>query len=398
MARLKIVFLFETFAKNMGYLENMLPKYLARLALDIHVITTDLMPYYQFASLNSTYEEFYKDRRLTPGSVEQYDGYTLHVLPHERVLGYVRLKGLRRKLAELRPNCVYSAAAIGWIALEAGLWQPVLRYRFFTGSHTHASVFPLARSNGAKPHAEFVKNFLTRWVTGRITSLTTEKCYAISDDCADIAARFFGVQSHKIETCSLGVDTDLFSPAIEKDSAERALLRAEYGFSDQDIVCIYTGRFSDEKNPRLLAEAIERLRAQGEPFKAIFVGDGAQGESIKIMSGCTVVKFTPVEELARYYRMVEIGVWPTQESTSMLDAAACGLPIIVNDTIVATERIEGNGLTYRLNDVNDLVRALLMLKDPESRKRLGAAGAKKMRAEFSWEALARRRLTDFQPA
>ncbi len=44
----------------------------------------------------------------------------------------------------------------------------------------------------------------------------------------------------------------------------------------------------------------------------------------------------------------------------MLDAAACGLPLIVNDTLVAVvKQIEGNGITYRLNDVDDLIRALL---------------------------------------
>ena len=45
----------------------------------------------------------------------------------------------------------------------------------------------------------------------------------------------------------------------------------------------------------------------------------------------------------------------------MLDAAACGLPVVVNDTLRATERINGNGLQYRLNDVDDLVRVLSTL-------------------------------------
>ena len=80
----------------------------------------------------------------------------------------------------------------------------------------------------------------------------------------------------------------------------------------------------------------------------------------------------------------------------MLDAAACGLPLIVNDTIVATERIEGNGLTYRLNDVDDMVRTLLKLKDPDTRKRMSAVGVEKMKSGFSWQALAERRLKDFQ--
>jgi glycosyltransferase involved in cell wall biosynthesis len=108
--------------------------------------------------------------------------------------------------------------------------------------------------------------------------------------------------------------------------------------------------------------------------------------------------FIPFYELGDFYRSADIGVWPTQESTSMLDAAACGLPIVVNDTLVAIERIEGNGLIYKLNDVNDLVRALRSLRAPQERKRLGLLGADKMARTFSWESVAKRRLADYEVA
>jgi glycosyltransferase involved in cell wall biosynthesis len=136
----------------------------------------------------------------------------------------------------------------------------------------------------------------------------------------------------------------------------------------------------------------------GAPYGGLFIGHGVQAEAIKAQPGCVVHPFVPVEELPLYYRASDIGVWPTQESTSMLDAAACGLPIVVNDTLVAVERIDGNGITYRLNDVDDMIRALLSLRDPASREKLGAVGAKRMVNEFSWTLLARRRLKDFEAA
>jgi glycosyltransferase involved in cell wall biosynthesis len=108
--------------------------------------------------------------------------------------------------------------------------------------------------------------------------------------------------------------------------------------------------------------------------------------------------FVPVQNLASFFQAAEIGVWPTQESISMLDAAACGLPIIVNDTMAATERIDGNGLTYKLNDLDDLVRVLRGLRDAQIRRRLGECGARKMRQDFSWEIIAKRRLQDYQIA
>jgi glycosyltransferase involved in cell wall biosynthesis len=103
-------------------------------------------------------------------------------------------------------------------------------------------------------------------------------------------------------------------------------------------------------------------------------------------------------ELPPYYRAAEIGVWPTQESMSMLDAAACALPIIVNDTLIARERIEGNGITYRLNDADDLAEKIRWLSDPDRRRELGSTGARRMVELFSWGAIARRRLADYEAA
>lgn len=392
-----IVIITETFSKNMGYMTSMLPRYLARHGAEVHVISADLSPYYQTTDFAQTYSEFSKRNQLRPGTVELYDGYTLHILRHERVFGYIRLSGMRNKLSQIRPDIVYSIAAIGWIALESALLKPFLGYKLFTGSHTTASVFPLASRQKKVYDYEFFKSLFTRGITGRFASLFTEKCYGATKDCADIAARFFGVQQRKIVICPLGVDTDIFHPlTTEGDIEEREAFRQRLGVHANEIVCVYTGRFSDAKNPMILGKAIARLVANGELFSAIFVGHGVQAEALKQLPGCTVFPFTPVENLPMYFRSADVGVWPTQESTSMLDAAACGLPIVVNDSIVARERIEGNGLTYHLNDVDDMVRVLLLLKDTSLRKSLGGLGAHKMKTDYNWSAIALRRLNDFR--
>ena len=82
----------------------------------------------------------------------------------------------------------------------------------------------------------------------------------------------------------------------------------------------------------------------------------------------------------------------------MLDAAACGLPLIISDGVVYREHVEGNGLVYRMNDLNDLVTKLLELESPDVRVRLGAHGAEKMRSEFSWDFVARRRISHYRQA
>ena len=394
---LKVVLLSNVFSKNMGYLENMLPKYLAIKGVEVHVIAMDLPPYHGNKEIGKTYSGFADP--LPPDEVIQIDGFTLHVLGHKKVAGYMRMRGLWEKLKSLRPDIVQTTDSIGWIALDSAIYKIFLKYKLFTANHTHASVFPLANKKKSWLDLEFVKCMLFRALPGRFVSFLSTKCYAIAPDCADIAVKFFGTSKSKVEVSPLGVDTQIFNPISNQDDfLKRNELREQLGFKEDEIVCIYSGRFSHDKNPLLLASAISHLVDQGLPYRGLFVGNGVQGESIRLSKGCVIHPFVPVSELKRFFHASDIGIWPTQESMSMMDAAACGLPIIINDTIVAAERIDGNGFKYKLNDLNDMIRVLLKLKDSQIRKQMGVLSAQNMAQNFSWASVTKRRIHDYQTA
>lgn len=394
---MRIVLISEIFAREMGYLENMLPKYLARLGAEVDVLASSLPPNYRQDPEQQTYRE--SVRGLMPGSVEALDGFRLHVLGHTKLLGHVRLLGLAQKLRELRPQVVQIMTPIGWIAAESACRRLRFGYRLFSGCHYHASVFALAQRNSTFFDPERWRCFFERGLHGRVLSWATEKYYAISPDCAEVAARFFGVPRSKIEICPLGVDTEVFHPAAsEPEAGARTALRARLGFREGEIVCVYSGRFTEDKNPLLLACAIAELAASGEPYRGLFIGNGPQAPEIGQCRGCVTHPFMPMSELGAFYRSADIGVWPTQESMSMLDALACGLPLVANDTMNAPERVDGSGLRYRLLDLEDLVRTLRLLRAAGIRRQLGARGARRMREEYSWEAVAARRIEDYSAA
>ncbi len=394
---MRVVLLSELFGRGMGYLENVLPKYLARLGVETYVLATDLPLDYRERATNRAYKDF--SERLTAGTVETSDGFHVHILGHRKTLGYMRIAGLRRELHSIRPDIVQTMTPIGWIAMDAAWLKFPLGYRLFTGCHYHASVFPLAAKDPRSFSLENLQSALTRTIPGRLVSLQTELCYAITVDCADIAVRFFGVQSEKIRISPLGVDTEVFHPASsDEDIAARRERRHQLGFADSEIVCVYAGRFDNEKNPELLARAVEQLSRTGFPFRGLFVGNGAQAGAIASRAGCVTHPFVPFFQLRDFYRAADIAVWPAQESMSMLDAAACGLPIVANHTMSAAERIDGNGISYRLNDLADMVQALLALQTPETRRRMGLCGAQKIARNFSWESVAKQRLRDYEAA
>ncbi|MCK4786557.1 MAG: glycosyltransferase family 4 protein, partial [Desulfobacteraceae bacterium] len=391
---MRIVIISDWFAEKMGYAENCLPKAIASLGHEVHLITSNVQPYFNSPTYEETYEPF-----IGPGvvacEVKELDGYTLHRLPYAQWRGRLRIKGLLRRLFAIQPQIVQTFDVLSLTTYEAALAKPFLGFKLFLESHLHASVFhPATRRGGIRERFNWLVYGATK---GRLVSSLSEKCYPISIDAADVAVRFFGVEGRKVNICPLGVDTDLFRPASAEASREmRSQLRQQLGFSQSDIVCIYTGRFSEGKNPLCLAQAIGSLVAQGDPFRGLFVGSGPQKDAIRACPGCVVHPFVPVRELPPFYWAADIGVWPKQESTSQLDAAACGLPIILSNRVQARERIDGNGLTYEEGDVFDLTQTIRMLADPNLRRRMGDIGSRKMREHFSWDRIAGQRMQDYE--
>jgi glycosyltransferase involved in cell wall biosynthesis len=224
-------------------------------------------------------------------------------------------------------------------------------------------------------------------------------CFAASEGCAEVATKYYGVPASKVAVCPLGSDTEVFHPAYDEASLEkRRRRRSSLGYGEGDIVCIYTGRFTDEKDPFCLAKAIAQLRADGERFVGLFLGDGPQAKRIAKQPGCSVLPFVPWNQLADYYRSADIGVWPAQESMSMIDAAACALPVVASDRMGAMERIAGNGLTYKQADAADLAKVLFTMRDSALRSRLGEAGHMKVRREYSWTRVAEIRANAYERA
>jgi glycosyltransferase involved in cell wall biosynthesis len=394
---MKIAFVTTAFTPQMsGYAGMALPKAMAALGdTEVHVISPNLNVYHSIPDYSLIYERFLGPAETLCGT-QLLNGFTLHRLPHWKVKDQVYIRGLGRVLHALKPDVVQAWIPNGPVSMQLAMLKPFLGFRFFTGQHTTKSVFPLANQAQISLN-DWARVFCTRIIPGRLISLVSDGCYAATSDCGEIAVRFMGVQKRKCFIRNLGVDVELFHPVTTTDDlSERERMRRELGFLKSEIVCIYTGRLAVDKNPLCLAQAIKLLRESGQSFTGLFIGDGPQKTEIEACLGSCCLPFRAYSELPSYYRLSDIGVWPTQESTSMLDAAASGLPIVVSDKLVACERIDGNGLSYRQNDPADMARALATIATGVERKKLGMIGRQRMVESFSWNAIARRTLNDFR--
>ncbi len=397
-AALRVVLIQSTFGNNMGYIENALPKALADLGATTHVVTSQLQSGFHRPNYRETYEPL-NGPAVQPAGTTERDGFALHRLPCRVVGTSPALIGLRATLQRLRPDVVQTFSPVSLVALQAALLRRSVGYSLFTGSNRHASVTRLVQPDAHVGLPERIALRATRTLPGRMVGRVVEKCYVPSTDCWQVARDLYGMPEEKLSLIPLGTDTTLFHPVRSDDeAARRQELRQRFGFEDGDVVCIYTGRLDDAKGPLLLAEAVSALRAGGRAYRGLFVGSGSVASAIAAHPGCSVTPFVPWKQLADYYRAADVAVWPRQESLSMIDAAACGLPVVISGRASTTERYEGNGRTYAEGDPADLARVLGELGDAELRLRLGSAGAEKMRQRFGWRRLAGLRLADYEAA
>src|SRR6266516_2940925 len=385
---LKIAVVSPFYSEGMGYTENCLPRALARRGHEVHVVASTFNVYGNEPLYDQTYREFLGPRQLAPGS-QSVDGYRVHRLDARLVSGYVTMKGLLAKIGVLTPDVVHSIEIASLPTFALAMKKPFAKYKLFCDTHQTMSVVKPFMKQGQGGWLKKMRYRMTRTVPTFLASLAVEKCYAVTPDCADVAARFYGVPRSKMKLLSLGTDTELFHPAESpSDRAARQALRARFGFSDEDIVCVYTGRFSHDKNPLLLAKAIDALSEADPRFKALFIGEGIQKDDIARCRHATIAPFMTHQDLARHYRAADVAVWPRQESMSMLDAAASGLPVVVSNKIGQLERVAGNGKVYDENAVASLSDVLRGFASPDERRFYGDAGRRKMLDGFSWNGFA----------
>lgn len=391
---MKIAIIAEWFSSGVGYVENFLPPALGRLGHEVHLLTSDMQIYATSPDYDSVYRARLGEKKVDKG-VWQQEGFTLHRMEGRASRLGIQIPQLGNELARLSPQIVYCFEVACPTTSKAAALRRSIGYSMFCESRLHSSIMnpPVGRV------AKLRWRLKTRQLGVSKIIANVEAFYPIAPDVLCNITRYLGIPKEQCRLSSLAVETHTFHPS--NDQEQRRSLRRRLGLHNTDLVCIYTGRLTREKGPMVLARAVDTLQSRGlEHVRAVFVGEGDADYVAKIAAckGCVVHPFVTPTELAGFYRCADIGVWPLQESTSQLDAMACGLPLIVNDTVEDTIRLGEVGVTFRKDDFEHLASKILELDQPEVRTRMGARAAARIAESCSWDALARHRTDDFARA
>lgn len=212
---------------------------------------------------------------------------------------------------------------------------------------------------------------------GYWTQQILEGCKPVIDHVIAVSRRVRDRVADGLPTTVIPNGVDLAHLARTRQAA---VVREELGFQDGDFVLGYVGRFSDEKRPHLLIDAVARLAA---PFKALFVGWGPLGSPLlEYANACIPGRYAFVKatnDVGDYYAALDALCLPSAEEgfgLVILEAMLCERPILatqvgcVPDTIV--DRVNGLVIAGTPESICDA--ALLLRGNPAWARGLAVQG------------------------
>jgi glycosyltransferase involved in cell wall biosynthesis len=230
-----------------------------------------------------------------------------------------------------------------------------------------ANPLAISRYPWARPLGALFDRFFFRALCRASVVLATADRTAILDMCQRSGG---GLSPEQVHVWPTRVDTSIFRPAVNTG------VRESLGVDPNAVLIVTTGRLNWIKGWPLLLEVLAESDAR---WQLIFVGDGEDREALVAMTRekgisdrVTVTGFQPPSRVAEYIQAADVFALASHQegfSTSMLEALACGKPIVSTavssaDTIVE----EGvNGFVVRNRNCADfhdgLCRALALQKE-----------------------------------
>ena len=227
-------------------------------------------------------------------------------------------------------------------------------------------------------------------IRGSVTHV--DRFLAVSDYYAERMCRYLEVPGAKVDVVPLGINVTGYHPGRRE------------GRNPDEFVVGYFGRIAREKGLHLLLEAFHQLKTRRNQEAvslriAGYVGPEHRGyveelkRQIREWGLSNAVSFDGTLERpqkADFYRDLDLfalpAVYDDPKGLALLEAMACGVPVVAPRRGTYSEMIErtGGGVLVSPDNVDALVQVFTELQaDPARRAYLGATGASGVRQHYS---------------
>ncbi|MDT8391121.1 MAG: glycosyltransferase family 4 protein [Lentisphaeria bacterium] len=158
-----------------------------------------------------------------------------------------------------------------------------------------------------------------------------------------------GVPESRVRMIHTGVDTERFSPG---NPSTRRKIRAEWGVSDTDTVCLFVAHNLRLKNVALLMDVFDEISSGRPDLKLVVCGKRSPGKKRPYL------RFAGTSpRIEEWYQAADLLVHPSfydSFANVVLEAMACGCPVVVSDCSGVRDLIidEVNGYVLPVSGAN----------------------------------------------
>ncbi len=199
--------------------------------------------------------------------------------------------------------------------------------------HQHGSLNPIGDSRYT-----WARNSTFRRLYDQMHAMVHSRADAtIAVDPLSLAQARANSSPQRTSLISNPIDTAKFFP----DSTARQCFRAAHGFAHFDVVLLFAGRLTENKNPCLVLEALYRARAVTAPWYAVIAGQGPvedtlrqQARALGLADRVIFLGHVGRSQMPALYNGVEVLVLPSSNEgvpMVLLEALACGTPVVASE-------------------------------------------------------------------
>lgn len=343
---MRIVHIEDFFHPDAGYQINILPKYLTKFGHEQIIITStmDRAPsaLKEFFSAENIEE---KDKKYTENNNVKIIRLPLRAFISGRAIFFK--KQLLNTIKSVAPDVLFVHGNDTLTGMQMIQNRMKLPCPMVLDSH----MLDMASQNKfSKLFHWFYKCFYTpKIIKNKIPVIRTQNDSYVK--------RRLGIPLELAPWISYGSDTLLFHP----DNLVKERFREENKISKDSLIVCYAGKLVESKGGLFLAEAIKNKFNVNREIVFLIIGNtvgeyGQKVERVLETSVNRIIRFPTQKysELAKYYQVADLAVFPRQCSLSFYDVQACGLPVLFEDNNINIERsAHGNGWTFRSGDILD---------------------------------------------
>jgi glycosyltransferase involved in cell wall biosynthesis len=203
-----------------------------------------------------------------------------------------------------------------------------------------------------------------------------------------------GVSPERIRLVpQIGLDVDLYRPP---SASERIAQRHSLGIGDSEFVVGYVGRMAREKG---VEDLVSALRMATTPMRMLAVGDGPLRGLLDSVPNAIVVAPGDASAVLPYYHAMDALVLPSRTTSAwkeqfgrvLIEAMACGVPVIGSSSGAIPEVISDAGFVFPEGDVTALTGIIESLsKEPLLSQQTAVAGRRRAVETYSANEIAKR--------